>query len=154
MNLQSMEQLPGLILGGLLLLLVVVLGFPMIRNRRQVNATRHWRMTTGQVLFSTASVGATSSGRAVVYPHVVYTYEVNGRLYQSERLYPAGGVGGSPAMTTVARYPAGKQVTVYYNPDDPTEAVLERRAPANFWLLFSILLIVLSLGGALVLMYG
>jgi len=45
-------------------------------------------------------------------------------------------------------------VAVYYNPDDPAEAVLERRAPANFWLLVSIVLVVLSLGSALVFVYG
>jgi hypothetical protein len=34
----------------------------------------------------------------------------------------------------LARYPANSQVTVYHNPQDPSDAVLENKAPALMWL--------------------
>ena len=34
-----------------------------------------------------------------------------------------------------AKYPAGSQVTVYYNPQNPSESVLERRATGSLLLL-------------------
>jgi len=46
-------------------------------------------------------------------------------------------VGGSGAHKVVARYPAGAQVMVYYNPQKPSEALLERSMPGFikwFWI--------------------
>jgi hypothetical protein len=41
----------------------------------------------------------------------------------------------------VARYPAGAQVMVFYNPQNPSEAVLETKAPAQ-WIMWLVLVIV------------
>jgi hypothetical protein len=56
---------------------------------------------------------------------------VNGHRYRSDRLrasdgfYSVGMLPGS-AQAVVNRYPAGAPVTVYYNPDNPQESLLER----------------------------
>jgi hypothetical protein len=114
-----------LVLGGL--------GFFLYKRNQQSMAyrqsTQTWHSTTGTILMS--SVQSSYSGRShSTYPVVVYQYEVNGQRYQSQRI-KAGEqflnvrvIGQAEA--TVNRYPIGATATVYYNPANPSESVLER----------------------------
>lgn len=54
---------------------------------------------------------------------------------------PGPDVGGSGARKVVERYPAGAQVMVYYNPEKPSEALLERGMPGIIKLLWIILIV-------------
>lgn len=56
---------------------------------------------------------------------IAYTYEVDGGRYMADRVF--FGIEEGSAYDLVDRYPAGAPVTVYVNPSDPQEAVLERR---------------------------
>jgi hypothetical protein len=117
--------LPVLILGGL--------GWYLYRRNQQSLAYRQaagsWPGTTGTVLMS--SVQSKRTGRShSLYPVVVYQYEVNGKGYQGQTIkageqYLNVRVAGQ-AQATVARYPIGATVTVYYNPANPAESALER----------------------------
>jgi hypothetical protein len=117
--------LPVLILGGL--------GFFLYKRNQQSMAyrqtTQTWLSTTGTVLMS--SVQTSYSGRShSTYPVVVYVYTVNGQSHQSQRIragdqFLTVRVAGQ-AQATVARYPIGASVTVYYNPANPAESVLEK----------------------------
>jgi len=78
-----------------------------------------------------SSVQSKHTGKSIsVYPVVVYQYEVNGRVYQSqtikagEQFFNVRIIG--QAQETVDRYPIGAQVMVYYNPVNPQESALER----------------------------
>ena len=46
-------------------------------------------------------------------------------------------LGRAPSFVNerVAQYPHGSEVTVYYDPKDPTQSVLERTSSATWWLL-------------------
>ena len=117
--------IPILILGGV--------GYFLYKRSQQSGAARqvaqYWPSTSGTVLMS--SVQSRQSGRShSTYPAVVYQYTVNGQTYQSQTI-KAGDqfmnvrVAGQ-AYTTVARYPIGANVTVYYNPANPADSALER----------------------------
>ncbi len=117
--------IPILVIGGI--------GYFLHRRNQQSMAyrqsTQTWLNTTGTILMS--SVQSSYSGRShSTYPVVVYAYSVNGQSYQSQRI-KAGEqflnvrVAGQ-AQATVARYPIGASVTVYYNPSNPAESALER----------------------------
>jgi len=104
--------------------------------RQAKRAAQAWPTTTGVVLDSfvetATSYDSTSNAETTSFtPRVTYEYEVNGQRYRSDRLktsdgfFRAGLLPGS-AEAVVARYPAGAQVFVYYNPANPHEAVLER----------------------------
>jgi hypothetical protein len=109
------------------------LGFFLYKRNQQSMAyrqtTQTWLNTTGTVLMS--SVQTSHSGRShSTYPVVVYVYTVNGQSYQSQRVragdqFLTVRVAGQ-AQATVARYPIGKSVTVYYDPAEPAESALER----------------------------
>jgi hypothetical protein len=117
--------IPVVIIGGI--------GYFLYRRNQQSMAyrqsTQNWLSTTGTVVMS--SVQSKHTGRShSLYPVVVYTYTVNGQSYQSQRI-KAGEqflnvrVAGQ-AQATVARYPIGASITVYYNPANPSESALER----------------------------
>ena len=116
---------PLLILGGL--------GVFLYRRSQQArvvkDAAQAWPTTSGMVLSS--SVRTRRSGNSTSHsPVVVYSYEVNGKAYQSQIIkagdqYMSVRIMGQ-AQDTVDRYPAGRRVTVYYNPANPKESALER----------------------------
>ena len=92
-------------------------------------AAQSWSSTMGVVTMSTIQIRRTSRSRSEV-PVVGYQYQVNvqthtggtikaGEQYFNVRLY-------GDAQKTIARYPVGAQVMVYYNPANPAESALER----------------------------
>lgn len=115
------------------ILLLAGIAFFIYRRSQQSNtyrqAAQSWPSTTGTILISTLQ--SRRSGRShSTYPVVGYQYTVNGQTYTSQAI-KAGDqfmnvrVSGQ-AQTTVARYPVGSTVTVYYNPANPSESALER----------------------------
>jgi len=134
-----------------LLLIVGIIGFVfLILNavflgiiffmRRKMAAVSQWPSTMGTVVMSTIEQRSSSEGGYTNYPVVQYSYQVGGQAYQSMKLAPGPEVGGTGAGRVVARYPAGAQVMVFYNPQNPSDAVLERKAPAQ-WIMWLILII-------------
>jgi hypothetical protein len=117
--------LPLLILGGL--------GYFLYKRNQQSMAYRQsaqaWQSTTGTIMMSSVQ-SSYSGGSHSTYPVVVYQYEVHGQRYQSQRI-KAGEqflnvrISGQ-AEAAVQKYPIGSTVTVYYNPSNPAESVLER----------------------------
>lgn len=58
-------------------------------------------------------------------PDITYEYTVDGRTYTSSNVFPGpGDHSGGSAHRIVDEHPEGKQVTAYYNPEDPSEAFL------------------------------
>ncbi len=117
--------IPIVVIGGI--------GYFLYKRNQQSEAyrqsTQNWVSTTGTVLMS--SVQSKHTGRShTLYPVVVYVYAVNGQSYQSQRI-KAGEqflnirVSGQ-AHATVARYPIGATVTVFYDPANPSECALEK----------------------------
>src|SRR5688500_614732 len=106
------------------------------RARRLVSATRDW--ATGSATIVEAKVdaqrGMTSGGGSATtfYPVVRYDYEVDGRIYRGTQRVLGDEVSKgvrSWAERDIAAYQPGMRVPVYYDPADPRQAVLERRAP-------------------------
>jgi hypothetical protein len=89
----------------------------------------------------------------VAYPVVQYTYQVMGQMLQGRKVMPGPEVGGTGAHKVVNRYPAGAQVMVYYDPNNPSDAVLERGMPGYIkWLWVALVLTDLFLFGMAVVM--
>jgi hypothetical protein len=107
--------------------------------RRKMATVSQWPSTMGVVQMSTIEQRSSDDGYTD-YPVVQYSYQVGGQSYQSMKLAPGPEVGGSGARGVVAKYPVGAQVMVFYNPQNPSEAVLERKAPA-MWLMWLLLIV-------------
>lgn len=118
---------------GISVLVIGGIGFMLYRHNQQSMAyrqsTQTWLSTIGTILMSSVQSSHSGNGH-YTYPVVVYSYIVNGQSYQSQRVragdqFLTVRVAGQ-AQATVARYPIGKSVTVYYDPADPAESALER----------------------------
>jgi uncharacterized protein DUF3592 len=151
-------------LGGLIAVLVGVpfvlvalyLLYRVVRSREQVADSRNWLLTTGRVMFVNIEARTTHHQHGystAYYPVVVYEYMVNGMRFQNNRISFGGQIGlgmYSMVQNQVAKYVVGGPVPVYYDPSNPQEAVLERRAPANKILIFVAVLIAAILACTLI----
>jgi LPXTG-motif cell wall-anchored protein len=92
------------------------------RRKKNVQPAR-WPATKGRVISATLIRMRDRDGQMTAEPRITYEYTVNRQVYRSTRVK----FGFKPRATlTVARYPAGNVVDVYYNPVKPEDAVLER----------------------------
>jgi len=117
-------------------LLIVAVALVATRVRRIASSGRStalsWPHTTGTVLSASLQVSQQGSGRQEL-PLVFYAYQVNGQVFRGNRVRVGDELGrnrsagtDNSASSTVARYPAGAPVIVYYDPTDPSCSALER----------------------------
>lgn len=129
----------GIISFVFLILNVVFLAILFFMRRRMATVSQ-WPSTMGTVNASYLERRSSSEGGSTNYPVVQYSYQVGGQPYQGMKIAPGPEVGGTGAGKVVGRYPAGAQVMVFYNPQNPSDAVLETKAPAQ-WVMWLILVI-------------
>lgn len=129
------------ICGSLVIFDAIFLGI-ILFTRRKVSKASTWPSTLGTVTESRIQMRSNSDGGRTSYPLVRYAYQIMGRAYECLKVMPGMDVGGSGAHRVVSRYPVGAQVMVYYNPENPSEALLERSMPGHikwFWIILAIL---------------
>ena len=108
-----------------------------------MRAAREWPSTAGKVVVSKAElrkVKVIDSDRAEGhrfeernFADIVYEYSVAGRKLRNNRVSIGEDRGNFQVAETIAKYPVGAVVTVYYNPLHPDQAVLERDLPKGMW---------------------
>jgi len=103
----------------------------VFRDRRKTLAALNWPSTEGRIVESAVDAKRLPGDRPNVRfaPRIAYEYSVDGRRYRSEHIAfgaTSWSLAPQAARATVARYPSGRSVTVYYNPKRPEEAVLHR----------------------------
>jgi len=103
-------------------------------------ASDTWEQTNGEILGARVLISTDSDGTSY-RPEVTYSYVVNDQRYQNDRLRFDGSIYNSDpsgAEETIRAYELGGQVTVYYNPDDPQDAVIERDLTTEVQVFFGI----------------
>jgi len=116
-------------------LILVAAGYKYL----QVRAASHWPSTPGKVVVSNSElrqVRVLDDSRADGhrdeprnFANIVYEYTVSGQKLRNNRVSIGEDRGNFEVAETIARYPVGTAVTVYYNSRHPREAVLERDLP-------------------------
>ncbi len=92
------------------------------RAESRIRAARHWPVARARV--TSSRINRNSKGGR--WATVSYAYEVRGARHQSSRLsFVQTNLTGDQAEALLARYPAGAEVEVRYDPDRPAYAVLE-----------------------------
>jgi hypothetical protein len=109
----------------------------------QVRAAREWPSTPGKVVISNSEVrdvrvldDSRETGHRFEqrnFANIVYQYTVRGVALRNNRVSIGEDLGNFEVAETIAKYPAGMAVTVFYNPLHPNEAVLERDLPKGLW---------------------
>jgi ABC-type antimicrobial peptide transport system permease subunit len=86
---------------------------------------------------------------------VMYHYIIDGKSFVNSNIRPNSGIkttyDRNTAQQIVAKYPVGAKVEVFYNPEDKSNAVLERKMNIGSWLLY---LLPFILGVAIVFVVG
>ena len=114
-------------------LVLLILG---VRDIMGGMKSRSWPTTDGYVNSATIQKHYPSTSdhtRTPTYtPKVYYEYTVDGKKYTAHRVSFSGATGGKygDAEEVVNRYPVGSKITVYYDPDNRAESVLE---PGFVW---------------------
>lgn len=80
------------------------------------------------------------------FAKIVYEYTVRGQALRHDRVSIGEDLGNFEVAETIARYPVGKVVTVYYNPRKPGEAVLERDPPKGIFGCVTAIVVVGAIG--------
>jgi hypothetical protein len=150
----SIEYLPAIL--GTLVMGVIFCGAGMfgfqfytyLRSVPEAVASWRWPSVNGTIDNSSMSQRYDHEGDMVYQATIVYSYQVGNTEYQSSRIKMWRTLGGSHfdatkgfAKKQVAKYPVEKEVSVYYNPDKPENAVLERGSflspfSGEFWIFF------------------
>ena len=108
----------------------------MLANKMiQARRASVWPQAAGRITKS--AVVATrhqKSGEATEVtniPAIEYEFSVKGSRFTGTRLSIGEDTGGANTEATLAHYPVGAAVLVYYDPGDPGNCVLERQIPKD-----------------------
>ncbi|BBO84188.1 hypothetical protein DSCO28_47540 [Desulfosarcina ovata subsp. sediminis] len=121
----SVEKMVGGVLFPAIGIVIAVFSYSAYQTSL---ASKSWPTVSGSIVqseiekrISTSGEGANKKKTVKEYPNVTYQYLIDGKTYKSGKLsFSSTG----NAKQVVARYPVGKRVPVYYNPEKPKQAVL------------------------------
>lgn len=121
-------------------------GFGLAHSRatNKAKAAAAWPSAAGKILSTEVVVDESGSmgedGTTWYNPVVNYSYDVAGTEFQGHRLRF-----GNPhcsnrkkAEAAIAPYTVGSPVTVHYNPEKPSDAVLETGKPSPIYLILAL----------------
>lgn len=122
------------ICGGLIALFFGGFGLFLIihaqRSKQKAQQSQSWPVAKG--IITQTDIRTQEDDETVRYvPVVHYTYEVAGLVYEGKRVAFGSDVefgSRQKAAEYLAAYPLDTEVSVYYNPEKPSEAVLQQVA--------------------------
>lgn len=142
-----------------LLSLIFLIGFVAaiyfaVKAVRKAKQAEQWPVAPGRILPSEVShsVSRDRDGTSVTWkPHVFYEYDVEGSKFKSDRLTGISFYSSNrrAAYRTVHNYPVGKEVDAYYNPEDPSDSMLEPGITTGGVVLIVVLIAFFGLAGVL-----
>ena len=114
----------------------VFVGFVLYSIVRHLDAQKRFAETTGVVIDSSVKEHPGDSDSGPTYePAVHYRYTVNGIEYDARRVAFAKVSSSSyrAAEDTVAQFPPGQSIPVFFDPDRPSESVLQLAIPTEMF---------------------
>jgi len=146
----------AMICGGAFAIALGALGAVLIilyfRNKQKAKASQTWPSVKGRIVSTNIrleEIGDEDTSRMEYIPEVHFEYEVDEMTFKGKRF----SFGSEPSFGSAEKarkflqpYPDGQEVDLFYNPEDPGEAVLSqgmRKMGAS--LIVGILLVVLMI---------
>jgi len=141
------ELIIGLIISifGLIVLLFA------LKAIKKAKASSQWLTAEGEITKSIKTESKVKKGDITTYDaEIEYKYTVNGREYTSDRIYFGSSIsiGGGEIKSSFlfGKYYASKKVTVFYNPEDEEESVLETGIQNELYWVVAISIIIIAFG--------
>ncbi len=130
---------------GLFIIAGAWLIFVGVMNAYRSNDSLSWPSAEGVITSSYVEEYEDMEGDDQIEAHVSYQfYSQAGAIYNNSRV--TYGTVSTEAYSTVARYPEGKSVVVYYKANDPEVSVLEPGLRRQLWFLPIFGFVFLSVG--------
>ena len=141
--------IPRLIFGGFLLLGTGTFCGFFVQPATRIFAARSWPEVPCRVISSSVQVDDRGNDDPTFRADVLYAYTIGSREFRSNRHgFLGGSSSGSKGKSAIVRqFPRGKNTVCFVNPDDPTEAVLDRGLQTEMW--FGLIPLVFVIVGAL-----
>ena len=133
----------------------------LVKNFSKARHSKNWLSTSGKIIRSEldAQTRADENGyeTTTYIANVIFQYVVNDSTFEGDCINFDYGIRTSNKhleKLVVEQYPVGRQVRVYYDPDDPQQAVLEKRVDRVFttilvssvFILIGVIVALVSLG--------
>ena len=105
-------------------------------EKKAIRRQSNWSSTEGTVTFSESVLKegnpSADTGIAVNFAvtKVRFPYKIGNKLYSGEQEWADSGL-SRKVFPLAEKYPTGTKVTIYFNPNKPTEAVIERTITAS-----------------------
>ncbi len=129
-----MNQVSSWVLIMLVEAIPVLIITVMVTKMREVSRAAHWQAGSARITRSeTKSERHRHAGDVSKVTNVAvveYEFEAGGKARTGSRI-SIGETMGEEVQAAMKRYPVGAKVTVYYDPADPENCVLERDAPVS-----------------------
>ena len=110
--------------GAIAIAIGAVLYSVQFRQGLRADASKKWPRAPGTVIASALEKSPQHRRRYIAA--LQYRYRVGGKDYEATRVFWGGNEGREKHMASVVEtYPAGSSVRVFYDPKNPTEAVLD-----------------------------
>lgn len=109
-----------------------IIAVAAVTKLAEVKAASSWTKAGGRITRSelaTETRYVQKTPREVQVPRIEYEYTVGFHKFVGRRVSLAEIIAGAQAKEALARYPVGTGVTVYYDPANPSDAVIERDLP-------------------------
>jgi hypothetical protein len=121
------------------------------RSLQRAQASATWPTVQGLVKNSSVEYHSDDKGGGTYHAEVWYTFTVNGTTFSGNRVAfgDYGSSNPSHAQSIVNRYPKGKLVAVYHNPEKPEVCVLESGVQGQVWFLPGIGFVFLVAGSSM-----
>lgn len=140
----------ALFCGAFLLFGVVGTWFLLVRPLSLLWEARGWEARDCEVLSSHVGRHDSDEGEDTYSIDIEYRYQVDGRVYTSDRYDFMGGSssGYEGKAAVVERHPPGATVTCWVDPEEPSRAVLNRSFRAVYLIgLFPLVFLAVGVGG-------
>ncbi len=111
---------------------VLIYGIGLIRD---VRTCTQWPQVPGKIISADVQVVAKEKNRTSYAPNITYRYIVGGKSYESSRitLVPRNTTSLSAVQAMLTPYPIGGVTTVFHDPADPGNAVLDTTQAGTEW---------------------
>jgi Protein of unknown function (DUF3592) len=142
------------IAAGIFAFLAVNAGYGIWLQRKKARGGQNWPVVQGEIVASETSAAPThiSDDESDYAVDIRYRYKVGAKDYEGHRIRfgSPSHVDSMLAQELTGRYPMGACVRVYYNPQRPSEAVLEPTDASGIAALVALCLVMTTITGVLV----
>jgi hypothetical protein len=143
------ELILNIIAKSIFLVIGIVLFVVVLYIQKRSDKSLSFEKTDARIISSEVIMGTDSDGNIDYFPSVSYEYMAGGKQYTSTSIsmFEEGDRTKQWAESVAGRYPVGKEVTAYYDPVNPQEAVLQPGIDAGIvTFMYAVSLIVIAAG--------